>query len=95
MLRIRLQRRGKRNYATFRVVVADQHAPVKGRTVADLGYYNPHSDVFQVNQEKATFWLGRGAQPSPTVHNLMVTHGIIKAEKVTAWRPKKVAPEKK
>jgi small subunit ribosomal protein S16 len=49
MLRIRLQRRGKRGYATYRVVVADGHAPIKGRFIEDVGSYNPHTALFAVN----------------------------------------------
>lgn len=100
MLRIRLQRRGKKNYATFRVVIAEQHAPVKGRFVADVGFYNPHTNEFSVDKEQVEKWLSQGVKPSDTVHNLMVTHGLIKAEKVTIWHPKKkeaeqaAAPEK-
>lgn len=95
MLRIRLQRRGKRGYATYRVVVADQHAPIKGRFIDDLGSYNPHTNEFKVAEDKVQEWLKRGAQPSDTVHNLMVTHGLLKEEKVVIWRPKKEAiPEK-
>ena len=88
MLRMRLQRRGKRNYATYRVVVAEQRAPVKGRFVADLGFYNPHTDEFAVEKDAAQEWIKKGVQPSATVHNLLVTNGLIKAEKVTSWRPK-------
>ena len=86
---MRLQRRGKKNYATYRVVVADRGAPVKGRFVADLGGYNPHTDALVVNQEDVSLWLGKGAQPSATVHNLLVTHNLLKADKVTSWRPKR------
>ena len=89
MLKLRLQRRGKRNYATYRVVVAEHTAPVKGRFIADVGHYNPHTDTFKVNTEAVTEWLGKGAQASPTVHNLLVQHSVIKADKVTSWRPKK------
>ncbi len=86
---MRLQRRGKKNYATYRVVVAERGAPVKGRSVEDLGHYNPHTDVFSVAADKVTAWLKQGVQPSATVHNLLVTHGVIKAEKVTSWKPKR------
>lgn len=88
MLRMRLQRRGKRNYATYRVVVAEQRAPVKGRFIADVGHYNPHTDAFTVESEAVAGWLARGVQPSPTVHNLLVTHGLLKEKKVRSWRPK-------
>lgn len=89
MLRIRLQRRGKKNFATYRVVVAEQSAPVKGKFVADLGWYNPHTNEFKVESEKLTAWLDRGAKPSDTIHNLLVTHGLLKANKVIIWRAKK------
>lgn len=91
MLKLRLQRRGKRNYATYRIVVADAGAPIKGRFLADVGHYNPHTDVFSVDAEVVKKWLSQGVQPSATVHNLLVTHDIIKADKVTSWRPKKKA----
>jgi len=89
MLRLRLQRRGKKNYATYRVVVADQRAPVKGRFVADVGSYNPHTNAFAVNTDKVSEWIAKGVQPSNTVHNLLITNGIIKGDKVTSWKPKK------
>lgn len=89
MLKIRLQRRGKRNYAAYRVVVAESGAPVKGRFVADLGFYNPHTNEFEVNGPAAQEWIKKGAQPSPTVHNLLVEHKAIAGKKVQAWRPKK------
>lgn len=88
MLRIRLQRRGKKNYATYRIVVANQRAPIKGRFIADLGYYNPHTDEFKVNEDVKK-WIDNGAKATNTVHNLLVTHKIIDADKVTSWRPKK------
>lgn len=91
MLRLRLQRRGKKNYATYRVVVADQRSPIKGRFIADVGHYNPHSNAFVVAKEEVTRWLKNGVQPTSTVHNLLVTHGFISAEKVKSWRPKKKA----
>lgn len=93
MLRIRLQRRGKRNYATYRVVVAQASAPIKGRFIADLGSYNPHTDVFAVQAAEVQRWIGQGAKPSATVHNLLVEHKMISGPKVTSWRPKKKTVE--
>lgn len=88
MLRLRLQRRGKKNYATYRVVVADQRAPIKGKFVADVGYYNPHTSEFKVETAEIEKWLSNGVQASPTVHNLLIENKIIKGDKVTSWRPK-------
>jgi small subunit ribosomal protein S16 len=86
---MRLQRRGKKNYATFRVVIADGHAPIQGKFIADLGYWNPHSDTFVIKKDDVQKWIQNGAQPSATVHNLLVGNKIIKGEKVKSWRPKK------
>lgn len=95
MLRIRLQRRGKKNYATYRVVIAEQRAPIQGKFLADVGFYNPHTDTFKVDSETVHTWLAQGVQPTPTVHNLMVTHGLLKAEKVRSWRAKQKEAETK
>lgn len=89
MLRIRLQRRGKRNYAAYRVVVADQRAPIKGKFIADVGFYNPHTNEFSVDAKQVKKWIGNGAQPTPTVHNMLIEKKVIKGKKVTSWRPKK------
>lgn len=89
MLKLRLQRRGKKNYATYRVVVAEQRSPIQGKFLEDIGFYNPHTNAFTVQGELVQKWLAAGAQPSATVHNLLVTHGLLAAEKVRSWRPKK------
>lgn len=95
MLKLRLQRRGKKNYATYRVVVAEDRAPVKGRFIADVGHYNPHTDAFVVDKDAVQEWITKGVQPSATVHNLLINHKVITGEKVTSWKPKKKAEEEK
>lgn len=89
MLRIRLRRRGKTKYATYRVVVAQHHLAVKGKYIADVGLYNPHTDEFAVDGDAIKKWIAQGAQPSPTIHNLLVNHKVIDSPKVTTWKPKK------
>jgi len=88
MLRIRLQRRGKKGYATYRVVVADGHAPIKGRFIEDLGHYNPHTDSFVVDATAVHEWIKKGAHPSDTVFNLLITNKVIKGEKKMLFVPK-------
>jgi ribosomal protein S16 len=56
--------------------------------VAILGSYNPKLDHVQLHTEKVTAWLENGVQPSPTVHNILVSQGIIKESKVNVL-PKK------
>jgi small subunit ribosomal protein S16 len=93
MLRIRLQRRGKKGFATYRVVVAERGAPIKGKFVADLGSYNPHESRLEVNKEDVVMWIDRGAKPSDTLNNLFVKNGVIKGTKVRSWAPKKKKTE--
>jgi small subunit ribosomal protein S16 len=96
MLRIRLTRRGKNKFATYRIVVAEHSAPIKGRFIADLGMYNPHTKEFRIDKDLLNEWFKKGAQASATLHNLMVNNKIIDAPKLTSWKPKKkVEAEKK
>lgn len=82
MLAIKLKRIGKRKQAAFRVIVAEKKSKVRGRYVDDLGSYSPHTKALSVNKDRAVFWIGRGAQPTATVHNLLVKNGIVSGVKV-------------
>lgn len=75
------------------MVVADGHAPIKGKFLVDLGYYNPHTDAFEVDAEAVRTWMTKGAHPSDTVHNLLIKHNVIKGEKRMLWHPKPVKTE--
>ena len=89
MLRIRLSRVGKRNNAQFRITVADGHRAPSGKFIEILGHYNPHTKEKVFKKERIEYWIGKGAQPSATVHNFFIDAGILKGEKVTSWVPKK------
>ena len=79
MVRIRLRRQGAKKQATYRVVVADQHAPRDGRLIENIGFYNPRTDpeTLQIDAERARYWLGQGAQPSESVARLLKSAGVI------------------
>ena len=94
MLKIRLQRIGKRGQAYFRVVVTERTQKPKGRFLELLGTYNPHEDKVNVKKERVSFWLSKGAQASPTVNNLLVGRKVIEGKKVQAWKAKKKAKGK-
>ena len=81
MLKIRLTRRGKRNKAFFRLVVAEHTSPIKGRFLEVLGFLNPHTKEKNFKADRIKYWLGKGAQSSDTVHNLLVKEGIVKGPK--------------
>ncbi len=89
MLVIRLQRTGRRNQSSFRIVLAEKSAPIKGKFLEVLGSYSPRLKEKNVNGERVQYWLGKGAQASVTVHNILVGENVIQAPKVKSWAPKK------
>jgi small subunit ribosomal protein S16 len=101
MLKIRLQRRGKKGEAHYRVVVTPSDKARDSKFVEDLGYYNPSAiemtEKFVIDKEKAAEWLKKGAQPSETVAQFFVKMGLV--EKIhrgsTLAKPKGKKKEKK
>ena len=77
MLAIRLQRIGRKGYATYRVSVQEaQRHPSSGRVVAYVGSYNPHTKEANIQVETAQKFLDNGAQPSPRVVKLLKDAGV-------------------
>lgn len=99
MVAIRLSRVGKKNHATFRVVVSDKRKDTIGTALEILGSYNPHTNppTVELNDERTKYWLSVGAQPSATVHNLLVEKGWLDAPKKkivnVPAKPAESAPE--
>jgi small subunit ribosomal protein S16 len=88
MLMIRLQRVGRRNHAEFRVVLTEHTRGPKSSYILSLGHYNPHTNKVTIDGEAVKEWVGKGAQVSDTVHNLLVSEGVIEGKK------KNVLPKK-
>jgi small subunit ribosomal protein S16 len=85
-VKIRLKRMGKIRAPYYRVVVADSRTKRDGRSIEEIGKYHPTEDpsVIEINSERAQYWLGVGAQPSPQVEALLKLTGdwgIFKGEK--------------
>lgn len=79
-VKIRMKRMGAKRNPFYRIVVADSRSPRDGRSIEQIGTYNPVSDPVEVriDEEKALKWLMNGAQPSDTVRNLFSKQGIMK-----------------
>lgn len=95
MLKIRLQRIGKKNAPSYRIALVEHTTSPQGKFIELLGTYNPRLKTKNFKKERIEHWLSQGAQPSPTVHNLLVDEKIIDREKLMAWKPKKRAEETK
>ena len=78
-VRIRLTRVGATKQPAYRVVVTDGRSARDGRSIETIGHYNPRSNPVevQIDAEKATAWLAKGAQPSQTVERLFRQTGIL------------------
>jgi small subunit ribosomal protein S16 len=92
MLKIRLQRTGRTNDPSYRVVVTEHtNGPKSGRAVEKLGSYNPKSKERVLDADRITYWISKGAKASGTMHNMLISTGIISGKKINVL-PKKTVP---
>ncbi|PIP29897.1 30S ribosomal protein S16 [Candidatus Jorgensenbacteria bacterium CG23_combo_of_CG06-09_8_20_14_all_54_14] len=89
MLSIKLKRVGKKHQASFRIVVAEKRSKLQGRSVEDLGWMNPRTKEEKVNKDRVKYWLGVGAQPTPTVWNILVRAGAVEGKKIPVHKKAK------
>ncbi len=76
--KIRLQRRGRKGYAFYSIVVADSRAPRDGKFIEKIGTYNPNTNPSTVVLEfdRALYWVEIGAQPTDTARNILGHEGV-------------------
>ncbi|MFA6234960.1 MAG: 30S ribosomal protein S16 [Bacteroidota bacterium] len=79
MVKIRLQRRGRKQHPIYKVVAADSRYPRDGRFIEALGNYEPLSSPARIvlDEERALYWLQVGAQPTDTARSLLSEAGIM------------------
>ena len=73
MVKIRLQRQGKKKAPFYHIVVADSKSPRDGRIIEKIGTYNPMTDPCTVvlDQVKVNQWIKNGAKPTDTVKKII------------------------
>ncbi len=78
-VKLRLRRMGKKRQPVYKVVAADVRSPRDGKFIEAIGLYNPKANPAQIeiNEERALYWLGVGAEPTDTVRNLLSKSGIL------------------
>lgn len=92
MLKIRLQRIGRINMPSYRLIVVEHtEGPKTGKFTDIVGTYNPRAKERKLDEAKIKHWISVGAQPSDTVHNMLISAGIIQGKKINVL-PKFVAP---
>ncbi len=77
--KIRLQRHGRKGYAFYTIVIADVRAPRDGKFTEKIGTYNPNTNPATVDLkfDRALYWLEVGAEPTPTVRNILSREGVL------------------
>ncbi len=77
-VRIRLRRVGSKKNPIWRIVVADKRSPRDGRSIETIGRYNAQTEpsIIEIDEERANYWLEKGAQPSEKVAGLLRIKGI-------------------
>lgn len=92
MLKIRLQRIGRKNDPSFRVVVTDsRRGPKSGNNIEVVGSHNPSQGAPVIKEDRVKYWLSKGAKVSDTIHNLLVKKGIINAKTIDVLPKQKPA----
>ncbi len=78
MVKIRLKRLGAKKAPFYRVVVSESRNARGGKSIANIGYYNPMTEPadIKIDVEAAKEWIGKGAQPSETVKKLLKIAGL-------------------
>jgi len=83
MLTIRLTRKGKKNQPFFRVVLVDKRRSSKsGNALEDLGFKDPLTKKISLKKDRILHWISKGAKPSPSMHNLLVSQKVINEKKI-------------
>ena len=96
MLKIRLQRIGRKNDPSFRAVLTDSKNSTKsGKFLEILGTYNPKAGEKNLNVERIKYWMSKGAKPSDTMHNFLVHDKVITGKKINVLPKKKPTVKRK
>lgn len=91
---IRFQRIGRTNAPAFRIVLLEKARAAKAGGITELlGTYNPKSKALTLNETRVKEWIAKGAQPTGSVHNLLVSKGVIEGKKRNVL-PKKTSQKK-
>ncbi len=79
---IRFQRIGRTNDPAFRIVLIEKERAAKAGNINELlGTYNPKSKALNLKEDRIKYWISVGAQPTDSIHNLLISQKIIEGKK--------------
>ena len=94
MLKIRLQRTKNKNDPHFRLICTESILKPKTTQFTEiLGTFNVKAGIFEAKADRVKHWISVGAQVTPTVHNLLISKGVLEGKKKNVLPMK--TPQKK
>ena len=96
-VKLRLKRLGRKKKAVYRLIAIDSAKPRDGRSLEDLGFYDPQQDPvkFDCKEDRVKYWLSVGAQPTDTVNRLLSTLGMQEKKTHTSSNQKVAKKDRK
>lgn len=79
MVKLRLRRMGAKKRPSYRIVAAESSSPRDGRFIEAIGFYDPITNpaTITLKEDRVRHWLSVGAQPTETVRDIFVRHGLM------------------
>jgi len=71
MLKLRFKKIGRKRSPSYRLVIMESSSRRDGKSIDEVGFYNPITKTYKFDQEKLKKWLSYGVQPTKTVFNLL------------------------
>lgn len=71
------------------MIVDEKRHKLYGKNVEDLGWYNPRTDKYEFRKERVEYWLKQGVKSTDTVHNLLVSAGIVSGKKIAVHKSRR------
>ncbi len=83
MLAFKLRRVGRKKQPSYRIIVTEKRRDPWGLSVETVGFYNPRTEpsTVKLEEDRIRYWLSKGAQPTPTLHNLFVDAKLLEKPK--------------
>jgi small subunit ribosomal protein S16 len=70
VIKIRLKKYGRKGQPCYRIVAMDSRVKRDGRSIEELGFFNPMTDETHLKFQRIAARLKDGAKPSQTVKNI-------------------------
>jgi small subunit ribosomal protein S16 len=79
VVKLRLRRMGAKKRPSYRIVAAESNSPRDGRFIEAIGFYDPLTNpaTITLKEDRVKHWLSVGAQPTDTVRDILVRHGLM------------------